>query len=233
MCAKCDKKCCANSAHCYQMREGGSYGCTQNVFKPGDLLEDEIHGEFQDGDTTCQCWDPEEEEASTAAPAAECSPVDSANAALLEKMLTDISNTSAAAMTDAAGLPDGERIDIYNRAMNKIGEFFKESELDAAPKKDRQLTAVKLPNLFAAKELGSPCKDGTRRVYGLSCASVNGVGTVQLYVDGKRVGYATLDVGHFTAIAIAKAMKYALISRKEKAIRHRLNKLARQKGGAE
>ena len=57
----CDKKCCANCAHCYETKEGGSYGCTQNVFKPGDLLDDEIHGELQDGDTTCTCWAPDEE----------------------------------------------------------------------------------------------------------------------------------------------------------------------------
>ena len=57
----CEKKCCANCAHCFETKDGGSYGCTQNVFKPGDLLDDEIHGEFQDGDTTCTCWAPDDE----------------------------------------------------------------------------------------------------------------------------------------------------------------------------
>ena len=55
MSEECDVRCCANCAHCYEVSDG-CYGCRENVFGPGDLLEDEIHGEFQDGDTTCTCW---------------------------------------------------------------------------------------------------------------------------------------------------------------------------------
>lgn len=186
----CDKKCCANCAHCYETKEGGSYGCTQNVFKPGDLLDDEIHGEFQDGDTTCTCWAPDEEY--------EGAP----------ETVHDVFHTPSGLLP----------------LLNQPG---------AKGKKDRQVTCVKLPLLTVSKELGSPRQDGTRAVYGVSCASDGeGHAEVKLYVDGRMVCHAMLDVGHTTAWAIAKQMKYYLISRKEKARRHRANVRARREGGA-
>lgn len=186
----CDKKCCANCAHCYETKEGGSYGCTQNVFEPGDLLDDEIHGEFHDGDTTCTCWAPDEE---------------------------------------YEGAPETVH-DVFHTPSGLLPLLYQPG---AKGKKDRQVTCVKLPLLAVSKELGSPRQDGTRAVYGVSCASDGeGHAEVKLFVDGVRVGTAFLDVGHTTAWAIAKQMKYHLISRKEKAMRHRANVRARREGGA-
>lgn len=194
MSVECEKKCCANCAHCYETKEGGSYGCTQNVFKPGDLLDDEIHGEFQDGDTTCTCWAPDEE-----------------------------NEDAPETVHDVFHTPSG-LLPLLNPPYATPG---------AKGKKDRQVTCVKLPLLAVSKELGSPRKDGTRAVYGVSCVSDgDGHATVKLYVDGVRVGTAFLDVGHTTAWAIDKQMKYYLISRKEKAMRHRANVRARREGGA-
>ena len=190
MSVECEKKCCANCAHCYETKEGGSYGCTQNVFKPGDLLDDEIHGEHFDGDTTCTCWAPDEE--NEGAP----------------ETVHDVFHTQSGLLP----------------LLNPPG---------AKGKKDRQVTCVKLPLLAVSKELGSPRQDGTRAVYGVSCASDGeGHAEVKLFVDGVLVGTASLDVGHTTAWAIAKQMKYYLISRKENAMRHRANVRARREGGA-
>ncbi len=154
-----------------------------------------------------------------------------------EALYTHYPNAEAAAKAYA------DAIDLIRKSVCPPDTFFRPvgllPELPPTPapgakgKKDRQVTCVKLPLLAVSKELGSPRQDGTRAVYGVSCVSDGeGHAEVKLFVDGVRVGTASLDVGHTTAWAIAKQMKYYLISRKEKAMRHRANVRARREGGA-